>query len=82
MISCDDCDGQADPYRRAAVQDAFDGKVAFMSLHNVFDDRQAQTGAADLSRAGLVDSVKSLGKTGQVFFRNADAGVDDGEFDV
>src|SRR5690349_16929739 len=82
LISCSKRSGQADPYGRAAVYHAFNGEIAFVSLDDVLDDRQAQTGAAEVARARLVDSIKTLGQARQVFFRNSGARVDHGDFDL
>ena len=37
-----------------------------MAVHHVLDDREAQPGAAELSRAGIVDPVESLGQARQM----------------
>ena len=53
-----------------------------MCLHDVFDDRQPQSGAAEVSGARFIDPIKALGETRQIFFRNSRARVTDGDFDL
>ena len=48
-----------------------------VAIENVFDDRQAETGATTLSRSPGVDAIEAFGKARQVFCRDAFAIVAD-----
>src|SRR5581483_778650 len=73
---------QAHAHRGALFERAFDLELALVRLHDVLDDRQPEAGAAEIARARLVDSIKALGEARQIFFRNAGAGVADGDLDI
>jgi len=51
------CESAPLPYSR------FNTKAAAVAIHDVFDDREAQTGAAELLGAVAVDSIESLRET-------------------
>src|SRR5262249_14278372 len=59
-------------HEKAALTDrTLDFDAAFQDLGEVFDDCQAQTGAAQLTGAGFVDAVKSLEYPRKVVSGNA-----------
>ena len=46
-----------------------------MQLHDVFYDREAETGAAKLARARAIDAIEAFGQARDVGGRNPFAGV-------
>ena len=48
-----------------------------MGLNDMFDDSKAESGAAEIARSRLIDTVEALCQARQIFFRNAHAGVAD-----
>ncbi len=66
----------------ALVQSAFHGNGALHLLDHVLDDREAQTGTADLARSGFIYPVETLEDPGQILRRNPDAAIGnaDGDF--
>src|SRR5258706_11234413 len=73
---------QTYPNGSAVIDDAGNFQFAFMGLDDVLDDRQAQSGAAKIARACLVDAVEALRQARQILLRDARAGVGDGNFDL
>src|ERR1700720_1753767 len=57
---------QPDGKGRAFAKGAGDVEPAAMAVEHVLDDRQAETGAPQLSRSGVVDPVEALGQARQV----------------
>src|SRR5580704_17154623 len=53
---------QPDGKGRAFAKGAGDVEPAAMAVEHVLDDRQAETGAPQLSRSGVVDPVEALGQ--------------------
>jgi hypothetical protein len=51
-----------------------------LRLDEVFDDRQAESSAAEFARTGLIDAIETLKQTGEIFRRDADAGILDEDF--
>src|SRR2546425_9788660 len=49
--------------------------IALHGLNEVLDNGQAQAGAAQFARAGLVDAIEALEYSRQILLRDADAGV-------
>src|SRR6266849_2019448 len=49
---------------RAPPRLALDPELAAVGEHEVLDDREAETGAAELARSRLVDAVEPLGDPG------------------
>src|SRR5438132_7490601 len=49
--------------------------IALHGLNEVLDNGQAQAGAAQFARTGLVDAIEALEYSRQILLRNADAGV-------
>lgn len=60
-------------------QHTFHGNMAAMGLGDVFDNGQAETGAAQLAAARLVHPVESLKQPGQVLLGNSAALVFDAD---
>ena len=52
-----------------------------MRLNDVLNDRETQTGAAEIARPRFIHSIEPFSKAGQVFLGNARAGVGNGNFD-
>ena len=59
----------------AYSQLTFYPNVTAVSLGNVFDDRQTQTGSAHIAAAGFVYPVEAFEQSLQMLFSNADAVV-------
>ena len=76
--------GGGEPYDDggALAQAAFDAQAALMKLEDVFDDREAETGAAEFARARAIDAIEALGQPRDIGGRNAFAGVSDDKFDT
>src|SRR5688500_15822169 len=53
-----------------------------MRLHDMFYDRQTESGAAEIARARFVDSIETFSEPGQILFRNSRTGVAYGDFDL
>src|SRR5436190_3207345 len=69
-------DRQNHANRCAFLDFALGCDVAAVELHDVFDDREAETGAANaFGAARFVDAVETFKNTGQIFFADADAVV-------
>ena len=66
---------EGDRKPRASAQRAVDPQHRTVPLHHVFDDGQAQAGAAGVALTAAVHPVEALGQAGNVFGRNAWAGV-------
>src|SRR5436190_120851 len=64
---------------RADPRRAFDLEKTAMAIEDVFDDRQAEPGAAHFTRAGRVDAVEPLGQSWQVLARDALAVIAHGD---
>src|SRR5258708_17110852 len=60
---------------------AFDGYLAAVSLHHLFDDSQAQPGAAGCAGAGGVRAIEALEEVREVFGRNANPAILHAYFD-
>src|SRR2546425_12995806 len=71
--------GNRELHRRADVQGAANLEPAAVCLHDVLDDREAETGAAELARARFVDAVEALRQPRQVGRRDTDAVVLDAD---
>ena len=56
--------------------------IAAVSLGDVFDDGQAQAGAAELATARLVHPVEPFEQPGEVFFGDAHALVGESDLDL
>src|SRR5579883_1359844 len=65
----------------AAVRFALDPDPAAMGEDEVFDDGEAEAGAAEFARASLVDPVEALEQAGQILFWDADARILHGNLD-
>ena len=52
------------------AEGALDGDVAAVSLGDVFDNCQAQTGAAQIAASGFINAIKPFKQAGQVFLGN------------
>jgi hypothetical protein len=57
-----------------------DADFPALRLDEVFDDRQAESSAAEFPRTGLVDAIETLKQTGEIFRGDADAGILDEDF--
>src|SRR5438105_15795426 len=62
---------QPDGKGRALAEGAGDVEAAAMAVEHVLDDRQAETGTAQLSRSGVVDPVEALGQARQMLVWDA-----------
>src|SRR5215469_1146221 len=62
---------------RTGPQRARNFKPAAVAIEDVLDDREPETGAAELPRAGGVDAVEAFGQPRQMFAGNAVAAVSD-----
>src|SRR5271165_4401345 len=56
---------------------ALHGDAAGHLFHNMSHDRQAETGAADVARAGLIHAVETFEDARDLFRGDTDAGVGD-----
>src|SRR6476660_922415 len=65
----------------ALPQSTFGFHPAAVELCNMFDDRQAQTSAAELTAAGAIGAIKAFENTGQIGWRDAYPLVGNGEDD-
>ena len=68
--------------RRALAGHAFQRNASSMSEDDIFDDREAEAGAAGVARAVFVDAVESLENVGLVLERDARAVVGKSELDA
>ena len=72
--------GKSDRKYRAFAEFTFDTDLRAVDHSGVFDDGEAQTGAAHFVGVALVDPVETLEDPVQVLGRNADSIVRDSEF--
>src|SRR4029077_17712392 len=70
-------DRQRHPHRRASSDGALDTEQPAVRLDDVFDDRQAEPGPAELSRTRAIDAIEALREPWNVLFGDADAVVAD-----
>src|SRR6185436_13403513 len=62
---------QAKHKASAACRPLFNPNAAAAQLDEVFDDREAEAGAARIARARLIDAIEALEDARQVFFGDA-----------
>src|SRR5712691_7100670 len=74
--------GQGDAHRGAPLDLALDVELATVRGDEMLDDGQAEAGAAQLARTGLVHAIEALGDAGQISGGNAGAGVLDRDDDT
>src|SRR6516162_4245712 len=55
---------------RAGPQAAFDGESAQVTIEDMLDERETQSGAALGAALSDIDAIESLGQTRQMFGRN------------
>ena len=67
--------GKSNAKCRAATGLAFDADIAAERMSEVLDDRQAEPGAAQLARAGLIDAIEPLKDAVQLLSGDADPRV-------
>src|SRR5579863_7779217 len=70
-------DRKRDCHRRALADPALDAQHTMMELHDGFDNRQPQAGAAEFARAGAVNPIEALRQARNVRGRNSLPGVRD-----
>src|SRR5260370_35154879 len=68
---------QPDGKARAFAEGAGDVEPAAVAVQDVLDDREAETGAAQFPRSGVVDAAEALGPPRQVLAGDAVALVAD-----
>jgi hypothetical protein len=52
--------------------------LGLMAVQGMFDNRQAEAGAAGIARATAVDAIEAFGEAWNVFRIDADTGIRDG----
>src|SRR5687768_13649415 len=71
--------GQRDSDLRAASRRRSNVERAAMPLDDMFDDGEAETGAAGFSAPGRIDPIEALGKPGQMLWSNSVTAIADGQ---
>src|SRR5262245_6622673 len=67
--------GQGHDESAALANLALDADFAAVGQHQMLDDGEAQAGAAEVARAGVVDAIEALEQARVVLARNAGATV-------
>src|ERR1700722_1310484 len=71
-----------DGHRRAFMHLALDSQRAVMQLHDMLDDRETESRAAQLARARAIDAIESLRQPRDICRRNSLSRIDDDQRDA